>query len=241
MACEKYYDWMTEAALGELRPERESELLAHVAECDVCREAYSHAKTVAATVDRGVETLVAGEPSPQFAARLRARITEEPAPVRWNWTGWPVVAPASRRLFVAAAGTLALATLLLFVLARWPRHNNPAPTVTMNPSTSPVTLVPQAPPQPRPVIPAQSRGASHVRRSVLPRSREPEVLVPPGQLEAALQFADAIRTGRVNGAQVLAAQQMLDKLLETEPSEIPQRDKSKDDDSAGALSPSVLR
>jgi hypothetical protein len=76
MPCEKYSGWMTDAALGELRAERE--LLAHAMECDACREALSHARAVHDFVDRGVESLVAGEPSPHFATNLRRRIAALP-------------------------------------------------------------------------------------------------------------------------------------------------------------------
>jgi hypothetical protein len=241
MACEKYAGWMTEAALGELHPGREAELLLHAGDCDACREAYNQAKAVARAVDRSVESLVAGEPSEQCAGRLRARISDEPGPVRWIWAGGTVLAPKSRRLFAVAAGTLALATLLLSVLARLPEHNNPAPTVALSSGASPETLLPQAPPQPRSMNPPQLRAVSQVRPFVLARSSEPEVLVRPGQLEATMQFAEAIRTGRVNGAQVLAAEQVLDKLLETEPSELPQGDTPQDDDSANALRSSGVR
>jgi len=80
MSCEKYAGWMTDAALDELRAERESEVLAHAMECDACRAALRHARTVRAFVDRGVESLVTGEPSLQFAAHLRRRIAHESEP-----------------------------------------------------------------------------------------------------------------------------------------------------------------
>jgi hypothetical protein len=231
MACEKYYGWMTEAALGELRPERESELLAHVAECDVCRKAYSHTKAVAAAADRGVERLVAGEPSPQFAARLRAQLAGEPIPARGNWSLWVPTMVGAAAVFV----------LLMIVLTRSPHSNSPN-AGTLEPNQAPLASnATEGPPQPVPASRARIGHSIHTATHRQARPREPEVLVPPGQLEAALQFADAIRTGRVNGAQVLAAQQMLDKLLEPETSETPQRGAPEDDDSTDILRPSGLR
>ena len=58
MDCQKKSEQMMERindfALGELSPKSELELLAHVAECEPCREAYDHAKAVHSEVDRGV-------------------------------------------------------------------------------------------------------------------------------------------------------------------------------------------
>jgi len=221
MACEKYIGWMTEAALGELSPRREAELLLHAGACDACREAYNRAKAIAAAVDRGVESLVADEPSPQFRARLHVRIAQEPAPVCSTWVGWVAAAQDSRRLIAATASAVALAALLLFVIARLPKHSNPAPNVASRPSTSPVAVVPQATPQPRAETPPELRHARHVRHPVLPRSPDPQILVPPGQVEAVLQFADAIRAGRVDGGQLLTAQDRLTKPLKIDDLTIP--------------------
>jgi len=44
--------------------------------------------------------------------------------------------------------------------------------------------------------------------------------VPPGQFEAVMQFADAIRSGRIDGKQLLAAEQETDKPLKIKPLEI---------------------
>jgi anti-sigma factor RsiW len=213
MACEKYTGWMMEAALGDFPRRHEAELLQHVRVCDACREAYNQAKTTADAVDRGVESLVAGEPSPQFQAHLYARIAQEPGPVRSSWADWIAVTRGSRWLLAVGASAVVLVSLLLFVLTRFPRQNNPVPNVALHPSTSPMPVVPQVTPQPNLAFPSELRRASRPRHPVLPRSPEPEVLVPAGQLEAVMQFADAIRVGRVDGNQLLAAQEELEKPL----------------------------
>src|SRR5271156_2596907 len=76
MACGKYSDSITDLAAGGVNPRRERELLLHAGECDACREAYRHAKEVFSVLDRSVETLVEGQPSPYFSAPLRARIAD---------------------------------------------------------------------------------------------------------------------------------------------------------------------
>ena len=49
---------------------------------------------------------------------------------------------------------------------------------------------------------------------------EPEVLVEPGQLEGAMQLADALRSGRIDGAKLIAAERQLYAPLEIKPLEI---------------------
>ena len=221
MACEKYSTSMTDAALGALAPGRESELLAHAAECDACREAYRHGREVAALVDRGVASLVKGAPSPHFNTRLRARITAEPAPSRFQL---PFVAPASSRLFAFAAGVLVFAIVLLVAFIRPWLHTDRNPALPFAIETQPGPSQPVAANSPSQSLPSEPLLASHahhaIRRAV-PHSSEPEVLVQPGQFAAVLQYADALRSGRIDGEHLLAAQQPLDKPLEVTPIEIP--------------------
>jgi hypothetical protein len=231
MACEKYSSWMTDAALGALALGREPELLAHAAQCDACREAYEHARDVAAFVNRGVESLVKGEPSPQFAARLRARIAVERVPGRFNL---PLVAPASSRLFALATGVLIFAILLVVVVEHPSRHINPNQAITVtNQIPQVVAMIP-----PSQATAAEPPRVCRMHRSIqpaTPRSGEPEVLVQPGQFAAVVQFADALNAGRVNGEKLIAAQQPLDKPLEVAPIEIPLLDAPKNEgDSAEA-------
>lgn len=211
MACRKYSAWVTDASLGALEPSRGRELLAHTAECDACREAYQHAREVAAFVDHGVEALVSGKPSPHFDTRLRARIAAEPAPAHLRWQAWVPV----------AASGLALAGVLLVLLMRSPRPGNPnhvAEVIHENPSPAAgVSLLPQ----PVPVSPLHGADFVPAAHHKSVRKLKSEVLVQPGQFAAIMQYADALRTGRINGEQLISAQQPLDKPLEVAPLEIP--------------------
>jgi anti-sigma factor RsiW len=224
MDCQRKSKQMTERindfALNELSPKSELELLAHAAECDVCREAYDHAKAVRSVVDRGVETLVAGEPSPQFMARLRARIATEPAPKPWSWDAWRIWEQTSRQPLSYALGVLVLATLIVVMMAL-PRGNvsipsvaEVAPTTSAPPSTA--TAFPKAPANPeRPPEKLASGSVSSPRVR-----REPEVLVPKGELLAVAQFYEAVRSTLVDSEQLYAAQQETQKPLEVKPIEI---------------------
>jgi hypothetical protein len=213
MSCEKYSGWMTDAALGELRAEREPELLSHAMECDACRQALGKARRVRDFVDRGVDLLVAGEPSPQFATRLRRRIAQESEPLRIPWAAWtPIV-----------AGGLALAALLLIMVAHKSVHNGSNPGVAS--AVKPISAPPAA-------LNASDVTPQNAKRTVGSRDSAraagarpatavlPEIIVPEGQLFAAAQLGAAINSGRVDGNQLLAAQQEDDKPLEMKPIEI---------------------
>jgi hypothetical protein len=56
------------------------------------------------SLDREIESLVAAEPSPQFVARVRARVAEEPEPGRWR--AWMLAVPG--------AVTVAIAVLIMW-------------------------------------------------------------------------------------------------------------------------------
>jgi len=198
---------MTDAALGELRAEREPELLSHAMECEACQEALRDATRVCELVERGIESLVDGEPSSQFLTVLRRRIAQEPHPVRSRWMAWTPV----------AAGALTL--LLILVIGRMPRHNGPSPIASrLKPSSSSpdVTGAPDA-------------TRLNARASVSGRASEklhqataglPNIIVPEGQLIAAARLSEAINSGRVDGTQLVVAQRDADKPLEVNPIEI---------------------
>ena len=219
MACEKYSGSLTNLALGELHPQRERELLAHAGECGACREAFNHAKAVAAAVDRSVESLVAGQPSPQFAARLRARLTEERVPAPARWVAW---APA-------AAGALALVGLLVILMVRSPQRDGRGPAALESRANHFPSPLAQVPPKSLPSV-SRPQNASqsspywtHPPRAVavkIPQPEIPEILVPQGELAMALRFSEALVSGRVNGEQLLASQDEITKPLEVKPLEI---------------------
>ncbi|HEX5423196.1 MAG TPA: hypothetical protein VFW94_06585 [Candidatus Acidoferrales bacterium] len=184
---EEYERWIDDAAVGALDPRRERELLAHAGECDSCREAYQHARELAAMVDRGVESLVAGEPSPHFTTRLRARIAEEQPASRSIWPTWKP----------AAAGLVSAVALAVLIAVLLPKHRpfgpnavrpNPnmtsaariqAPVAAESPTAKPPRRVGQSrvrggyPPAPevaRRTMPSRtqlaSRSGSHDKRAV---------------------------------------------------------------------------
>jgi hypothetical protein len=225
MDCQKKSEQMTERvndfALGKVSQKSELELLAHVAECDACRKAYNRAKAVRSLVDSGVETLLARVPSPQFTARLRARIAAEPAPERWSWDAWRILEQVARRPLSYAVGAVALATIVAVLVMGLPHRHISAPsvaevppTISVSPSVaahSPKTsAIPEQPRKKLASVPAPSPGIQ----------REPEVLVPKGELLAVVRFYDAVHSTPVDSEQLYAAQEEPQKPLELKPIEI---------------------
>lgn len=153
--------------------------------------------------------------------RLRARIAAEPAPKRWNWDAWRIwELPAPQRLsYAAAAVVLApILAVLVIVLPRW--HVPPPSVAEVVPTTSPSPNVATDSPK-RSAIPGQPRKKLASRSVPSPRiRREPEVLVPKGELLAVAQFYEAVHSGRVDGDQLYAAQQETEKPIEVKPIEI---------------------
>lgn len=240
--CDKYRDWLTDAALGSLAPGREPELLAHAAECDACREAYDQVREASAfadAIDRGVASLVSGEPSPHFNSRLRARIAGEASASRIAWRAWAPIAG------MAAAVAVVLAVFVLRLHEMVPAA--PAvPAMTVNrpaPASSPTSSRALSPDEA-----ADSRVPNHAlaaanQPSRTPRasSSEPEVLVDPGELAAVIHFADAIRAGRIDGAKLVADEQQLEAPLEIKPLEIAPLSPPQPDSSASSDAPTSHR
>lgn len=197
MACEKYSGWMTAASLGGLPAADQAELRAHTAGCARCREEWEVTASLVAAVDRSVQSLVEGEPSPQFAARLRARIAEEPAPSAWPTLPWPRF---------AAAALVAAAVLIIALSIRAPHQPatevQPAANAQPRAEQQPVVTERTAPGQP---IAATRVAGNHGRGDARVRHREPsfEVLVPKGQLSAALLLSEGLNEGAIDGAQLV--------------------------------------
>jgi hypothetical protein len=206
MACEKYADWLTECALGELPASRQSEIMGHVRDCAVCRDALERAQQAAKLVDEGMKLLVGGEPSPQFAARLRSRIADE-SRIGAAWT---------RR--VAVAGSVVLCLALVGVAAM--RYLKRGPELAPQPSVSAVSsgAVNKARPASATVATTGARGTRktglHQRMRVLAR---PEVLVEPGQLAALDRFYEALQRYQAAGARAIALRDDSDQPMNVEP------------------------
>jgi hypothetical protein len=199
MACERYEDALKQMAAGAApsaeaprlgAPRVELELESHLAGCSRCREELNALRRTLALVDSELHQLVAAEPSPELAARIRRAAAEDVAePERRTAWLWPALA-------VAAALLLAVA----FLARRGP---SPTPIATAQSRVPRATATPEpprhapherasAPVPPPPVASSRAVPRAHAlsgdsRRTNPPA--EPEVLVPPGEQAALLRLA----------------------------------------------------
>ena len=203
MACERYEDALTETAAGA--PPAPG-LEAHLADCARCREELEELQRTLALVDSDLRQLVAAVPSPELAVRIRRAAAEaEPQTTSRPVWLWPAVA-------AAAAVMLAVA----IVTRRGP--SQPPPATAQN---SPATLA-ATPEPPRntpndgssaPVVPAAVATTSSVPRGDVRRGEprrplaavEPEVIVPSGEAEALLRYAQSVRQRTLTTESLLVA------------------------------------
>jgi len=210
MDCEKYAEHLTACALGQSPPALQSELAAHIAGCVACRQAYERAQCAADLVNRGMKALVAGEPSPQFAARLRARVADE----RHTGNFW-----AGR--FPIVASVLLCVTLAAIVAVAHFRHGGePAPEPNAASVLPPAPSNMNALARPRPSLrEARARESrSYARRST---AAQPEVLVAPGQMAALARFDEALQQYQAAGAHAIAQPDDTDEIMKIEQLQVP--------------------
>ncbi len=199
MGCQRYQSWITDEALGALAKNRERELLAHAAECAACRAALNRTRVLHQAIDLGMAETVSAEPSAELTARVRQRIAEPPEPARARLAAF----------FPAVAGALALAALL----ALWLRPQAPPRPPGAATQSHDVATAGQIPSQPTATIhrpPAEllrdSGGEPAEANHSAGRTQNPapafEVLVPPGELQAVVQFAAALNSAGVVRAQL---------------------------------------
>jgi len=204
---------MTRAALGELPAAQQAELCAHAAGCAACGEELAAARALVAAMDRSVRAMVGGEPSAAFAARLRARLAGET--VRSLWPG------RARLMFAGAA--LAAAVVLAGIFVRSVRQE-------MRPGAEVAAGIPAVAERGPAALDSGSVAgevqsgsrtiAARARRHGENGTRSFEVLVPRGQLAAALELSEAVNAGRVDGEQLAVLAQQSAMPLELKAIEI---------------------
>jgi hypothetical protein len=147
-------------------------------------------------IEREIEAALAVDPSPEFVARVRARIVNEPAPASWWQLRWPIVATAA----AAAAVVMAVALSWQPAVPEGIAARGGADVVLTTPTVEPAT--PQVgeqriarAPRPRRANPIESPSSG---------VREPEVLVSHDEQRGLELLLTAVREGRLT--RTLAAQ-----------------------------------
>jgi hypothetical protein len=140
-------------------------------------------------LQREIEEALSAEPSPQFIARVRRQIANEPRPSRrFHW------------LTLAAGVAVALIGVLL--LQPWPSQNIVPQESEKTPVPKPDLAIAEvkAPPvKPTPRAPVVPRVAAHPPQ---PKSVEataiPEVLIDPREVEAFRNFVEAVEKQNID-------------------------------------------
>jgi hypothetical protein len=123
MPCERYQNALIEAAASGVEPQ--GELRAHLANCAACRTAFSLEQSLFSSMDEGLRAAANPEVPASLLPRVRARLADEPAPIR------------SRRFprFVLA-GAVAMVVIFLIARAAWHTSVEQPPPNTASDSTT---------------------------------------------------------------------------------------------------------
>jgi hypothetical protein len=148
---------------------------------------------VLAAAERDLERLLSVEPSPDFAARVRDRISDEAAR-RWTAGWWLPAAAAAAAFVVALAVTLPQSTVVPDRSIARPSIGRDVSLPTSNPA--PPRIAPSSRPVARTGVETASRlGSRHAPAT----PAEPlEVLVPTDQTRALARLVEMARTRAVD-------------------------------------------
>ncbi|HXN64739.1 MAG TPA: hypothetical protein VN862_05345 [Candidatus Acidoferrales bacterium] len=220
MACPEHEEKLNEAALLATSGARDvsnavarvDEILArHLAGCGSCRVTFDQRRAFLAEMDRGVTSLVSAQPSAALIPRVRqeiAAVSVSRDKNRWQWTGAGIV--------VTAAAALAI----FFVTRPNIRKQSRPISGALSNASQPLKASPKLAPEnimahtsnsvAAPTYGRTERRQRHVSlreaaKSILPPSPTFEIIVPPGQREAVLRFAQAMREYSIDEAQLIAA------------------------------------
>ena len=196
---------MSGCALGQSPPLLQSELATHIANCAACRRAHERAQRAADLIDRGMELLVAGEPSPQFAARLYERMAVEPLARNFWARRFPIAAS------VLLGVSLAAVVVITYVNRRSYRKPEPIVTSLSSRAASELNAAPRFVGVTREPHPRKPGSDAHV--SIAAHS---EVLVAPGQMAALDRFDKAIQRYQSAGAHAIALHDDADQSTKVE-------------------------
>lgn len=215
MNCERCRVRMLDAAAGDLPARQTDAFVAHIRDCVACGVEFERLRRLTEAIHRGVAAQVAAEPSPEYFADVRRKIAADTAPANARWWRW---APAA-----ACAAALVLATTVWMM---WPKSAKPDQVAKTAPASNSRTVASHAALNRASVgavaaAPSHLSSAASIRRVVVrsqPRiEREPEVLVPPGEAEAVMELAAALRSGKVDGTKLMADLQKVEQPIEIKP------------------------
>jgi hypothetical protein len=194
MPCEHYQDALVEAAASGSEPQ--GELRTHLACCAACRTALAQEQSLFSSMDEGLRAAANAEVPASLLPRVRARLADEPAPIR-----------SLRFPSFVLAGAVAVVVALL--IARTARRSNieqtPFNTTSNSTTSSTVTQLPQSQDlSAASSVTGNSIAHPQVTATRVPtrpsfsaaRQSAPEVLVPPDQEVLLVSYAEQWREGK---------------------------------------------
>jgi hypothetical protein len=205
MNCKLYQEALTEAALGGVQ---DAALRSHLAGCAGCRNELDRLRTLTAAMDRSIMESVNVEPSPGFAARVRAQVAEESAARAAWWRAW---VPA----LTGAVAVLALVAWLLWPDAQ--RSTPPGvPAMAQDAPVAPLQAAPETPDKniaPAPPGPERREVASvrglpvpvRPQRETPAKPTLPEVLVSGDEWNQVLKLYALAQQGQIEAKVVAPA------------------------------------
>ena len=225
MSCEQYRSWTMDAAADELPENRRTELETHARECPACRQELQRVRTLFAAINLGVIEQTAVEPSPTLMEQVRQRIRDEaPVAAWWNARWVPALACAAVLIVAASVWTLWPRTATRRELAA--NSAPPSSVQAVRPAAVRTIARPKITPERRGSMVALARPVRKPNARRIERQSRvpdvPEVVVQPGQMEAVMQFAQALNNGQIDGAKLLADLKAADQPLKIKPLETPE-------------------
>ena len=213
--CARFRESMLDAASGAPPGSLRADFDAHARDCAACREEFQRVQALLRSIDDGVRTSLAVEPSPQLVARVRQQLAAQSAPAPAWW---------SRNAWIAAAGACAALATLLLVARTLHRFDQPhvghaaSPVaVFLTPSRSPMATSRRPVVESARTIPPRKSARHSSLRTPRPSAPEPQVIVEPGQMQAILQLVAAEQRGQIDGAKLLAGEKKAVAPLEIQP------------------------
>jgi hypothetical protein len=219
MNCEQCRTAMMDAATDGLARSQRAKFEAHVQGCAVCGEELQRVKMLLREIDRGVAAEVAAEPSADLLRNVRQRIAEESAAKNATPLRWVAVAVCAAVVMVAAVTWMMRAQRGTFRTARenvqtaagkTPRSSAHAAAAIRNGET------PKTPSEGTRVTVASARRIAAGKTQL--KEREPEVIVPPGEMQLVMKLAAMLKTAQGESSSITTAK--LNQVQTAEPLEI---------------------
>ncbi|HEV2177892.1 MAG TPA: hypothetical protein VGW33_11940 [Terriglobia bacterium] len=194
MDCERYQEWIEDAAAEVPAAARHPELKAHVAACPRCRAAFEREQSLVVAIDGSLRATLAAEPSPGFAAGVRAGLFKERVRPRSWLAGWAPVAAG-----VLAASLLVAAWVGRRQKAEGRKHSAHVASAVTRTNPAPRSGRRQRQVEVRNQKPGVTRGRTQGRLLVAANRRRRsaagpglEVLVPKRQAAAVMQLYNSV-------------------------------------------------